>query len=111
MPNNIQFHTLENNGWKMKFKDLLTLEFYKKELDKWSFAKARRILPCNIIRSKYGRGYYHIGLTPYASCLCTDVIIWGKYEYLRLPMGFCNSPDIFQEKMIELMFGLEFSRA
>jgi hypothetical protein len=26
-------------------------------------------------------------------------------------MGFCNSPDIFQEKMSELMFGLEFARA
>ena len=35
----------------------------------------------------------------------------GKYEYLRLPMGLCNSPDIFQEKMSELMFGLEFARA
>ena len=36
---------------------------------------------------------------------------WGKYEYLRLPMGLCNSPDIFQEKMSELMYGLEFARA
>ena len=35
----------------------------------------------------------------------------GKYEYLRLPMGLCNSPDIFQEKMSELMAGLEFARA
>ena len=26
-------------------------------------------------------------------------------------MGLCNSPDIFQEKMSELMFGLEFARA
>jgi Reverse transcriptase (RNA-dependent DNA polymerase) len=56
-------------------------------------------------------GYYHIKLTPYASSLCTIVLPWGKYEYLRLPMGLCNSPDIFQEKMSELMFGLEFARA
>lgn len=35
----------------------------------------------------------------------------GKYEYLRLPMGLCNSPDIFQEKMGELMTGLDFARA
>ena len=35
----------------------------------------------------------------------------GKYEYLRLPMGLCNSPDIFQEKMGELMAGLDFARA
>jgi hypothetical protein len=26
-------------------------------------------------------------------------------------MGLCNSPDIFQEKMSELMFNLEFARA
>ena len=56
-------------------------------------------------------GYYHIVLTPYASSLCTVALPWGKYKYLRLPMGFCNSPDIFQEKMSELMFSLEFSRA
>ena len=39
------------------------------------------------------------------------ILPWGKYEYLRLPMGLCNSPDIFQEKMSELMVGLEFARA
>jgi hypothetical protein len=27
-------------------------------------------------------GYYHIGLTPHASTLCTGVLPWGKYEYL-----------------------------
>ena len=26
-------------------------------------------------------------------------------------MGLCNSPDIFQETMSELMIGLEFARA
>ena len=56
-------------------------------------------------------GYYHIKLTPKASSYCTVVLPWGKYEYLRLPMGLCNSPDIFQEKMSELMEGLEFARA
>ena len=56
-------------------------------------------------------GYYHIELTPNSSRLCTIVLPWGKYEYLRLPMGLCNSPDIFQEKMSELMVGLEFARA
>jgi hypothetical protein len=35
----------------------------------------------------------------------------GKYEYLRLPMGLCNSPGIFQAKMSDLMGGLEFARA
>ena len=56
-------------------------------------------------------GYYHMRLTPFSSKLCTIVLPWGKYEYCRLPMGLCISPDVFQEKMSELMAGLEFARA
>ena len=56
-------------------------------------------------------GYYHIELTPRAAKYCTVIFPWGKYEYLRLPMGLCNSPDIFQEKMGELFYDLEFVRA
>ena len=55
-------------------------------------------------------GYYHIVLTPFSRNLCTIVLPWGKYRYIRLPMGLKNSPDIFQEKMSELMAGLEFVR-
>jgi hypothetical protein len=56
-------------------------------------------------------GYYHIELSPLSKQLCTIVLPWGKYEYQRLPMGLCNSPDIFQEKMSELMADLEYVRA
>jgi hypothetical protein len=35
----------------------------------------------------------------------------GKYEYCRLPMGLSISPDVFQEKMSELMAGLDFAHA
>ena len=35
----------------------------------------------------------------------------GKYEYVRLPMGLCNAPDLFQERMSTLMEGLEYARA
>jgi hypothetical protein len=56
-------------------------------------------------------GYYHIELTPHSKSLCTIILPWGKYEYQRLPMGLCNSPDIFQEKMSILMHDLEFVRA
>jgi hypothetical protein len=56
-------------------------------------------------------GYYHMLLTPFSSRLCTNVLPWGKYEYCRLPMGLSISPDVFREKMSELMSGLEFSRA
>ena len=53
-------------------------------------------------------GYYHIKLDPASRALCTIVLPWGKYEMQRLPMGLCNSPDIFQEKMSKLMDGLSF---
>jgi hypothetical protein len=53
-------------------------------------------------------GYYHIELSPLSKQLCTIILPWGKYEYQRLPMGLCNSPDIFQEKMSSLMYGLDF---
>ena len=56
-------------------------------------------------------GYYQLRLSRKASKICTVVFPWGKYAYLRLPMGLCNSPDIFQEKMSDLMCILEFARA
>ena len=55
-------------------------------------------------------GYYHIQLDPTSRTLCTIVLPSGKYEYQKLPMGLCNSPDIFQEKMNELFFGLDYVR-
>ena len=55
--------------------------------------------------------YYHIELSPLSKKLCTIVMPWGKYEYQRLPMGLCNSPDIFQEYMGELLGDLEHVRA
>jgi len=55
-------------------------------------------------------GYYHSELNPDAKLLCTIVLPWEKYEYQRLSMGLCNSPDIFQEKMGDLMTDLEFVR-
>ena len=47
-------------------------------------------------------GYYHVQLDPASSTMCSIVTPWGKYEYVRLPMGLANSPDIFQENMTTL---------
>ena len=55
-------------------------------------------------------GYYHIELSAKSKELCTIVTQWGKYEYQRLPMGLCNSPDIFQEKISELFIVLDTVR-
>ena len=56
-------------------------------------------------------GYYHIVLSGKSRELCTIVFPFGKYEYQRLPMGLCNSPDIFQERMSELFADIENVRA
>ena len=56
-------------------------------------------------------GYYHIPLDEASSKLCTTILPWGKYRYLRLPMGIKNSPDIFQVIMQGLMADLEYVRA
>ena len=55
-------------------------------------------------------GYYHIKLCQFSRKLCTILLPWGKYEYHKLPMGLCNSADIFQEKTNELFNGLDYVR-
>ena len=55
-------------------------------------------------------GYYTVHLDLYSQQLCTIVTPWGKYQYLRLPMGVNVSPDVFQEKMSSLMQDLEYVR-
>lgn len=56
-------------------------------------------------------GYYHIKLSPESCELCTIFLPWGKYEYQKLPMGLCNSPNVFQEKMNALFVGMNEVRA
>ncbi len=41
-------------------------------------------------------GYDIIRLDPDLSKICTIIFPWGKYFYLRLPMGIPCSPDIIQ---------------
>jgi hypothetical protein len=56
-------------------------------------------------------GYYTIRLDPDASRICTVIFPWGKYSYMRLPMGIAGSPDIFQSKMLEVKEDLEYVQA
>jgi len=53
-------------------------------------------------------GYSHIRLDPASKQLCAIVLHFSKHEYQAIPMGFCNSPDIFQEKMSKLIDRLAF---
>ncbi len=56
-------------------------------------------------------GYYTIRLNPMAVKMCTIIFPFGKYSYLRLPMGMSGSADIFQAEMMDLMETLENARA
>ena len=52
-------------------------------------------------------GYNHIELISIPKELCIIFTQWGKYEYQWLSMALWNSPNIFQEKMSEICFGLD----
>ena len=56
-------------------------------------------------------GCYHICLSKETSDLCNIIIPRVNYQYKHLPLGVCNSLDIFQEKMNEMFIEIEFSRA
>jgi hypothetical protein len=56
-------------------------------------------------------GYYTIRLNPRVVEMFTIIFPWGKYSYLRLPMGFDGSAYIFQAEMMDLMEALEYVRA
>ncbi len=43
--------------------------------------------------------------------MCTIIFPFGKYSYLRLPMGMSGSADIFQSEMMDLMETLEYEQA
>jgi hypothetical protein len=55
-------------------------------------------------------GYYTIKLDSDDQKVFTIVNHFGKYQYLRLPMGISCSSEIFQEKMSDLMQHLHFER-
>ena len=67
-----------------KIKDLLT------EMEGFIYATA---LDLNM-------GYYTIRLDPDAQKICTIILPWGKYSYMRLPMGIAGSPECFSRKNV-----------
>ena len=46
-------------------------------------------------------GFHQIGLDETSSKLTSFVTPFGKYCYLRLPMGICNAPELFHQRMLE----------
>ena len=56
-------------------------------------------------------GCYRICISKESSNLCTIILTFGKYKYKCLPKWICNSPYIFQDKMIEMFCGIEFIKS
>jgi hypothetical protein len=53
-------------------------------------------------------GDYTIRLDPMVVKMCTIILSWDKYSYLRLLMGMSGSADIFQAEMMDLLEALEY---
>ncbi len=51
-------------------------------------------------------GFWAIRLSKRSQRYCTIVLPWGKYVYLRLPMGLSCSPDIYQEKISSIFIDI-----
>ena len=56
-------------------------------------------------------GYYHMRLSKEESNVCTIILTWLKYKCKRLPVGVCNSLDIFQDKINKMFREIELIRA
>ena len=51
--------------------------------------------------------YFRIGLTDVSQDLTTFNTPFGKYKYLRLPMGISSAPEIYQRAMGEMFADIE----
>jgi hypothetical protein len=51
--------------------------------------------------------YYMFELNKKSQDLCTIITSFGKYQYLRLPMGLKCSPDIAQAPMENVLSNIE----
>ena len=56
-------------------------------------------------------GYYYIELYPGSKEIFTIVLMWGKYEHQKLPIGVCNRPNTFQGSIFDLFESLDMVRA
>jgi hypothetical protein len=54
------------------------------------------------------KGFYNIVLDEESQKIFTTVLPWGKYAWVRMPMGYIGAPDAFQHKMDQFLGDLPF---
>ena len=52
-------------------------------------------------------GYWQVGLDEDSSKVCTFNTPWGRYRFIRLPLGVNTSADIFNRIMTQIFQGME----
>jgi hypothetical protein len=52
-------------------------------------------------------GFFQLQLDSQSQLLTAFNTPWGRYMYLRLPMGITSAPEIFQRAMEELFLGIQ----
>jgi transposase InsO family protein len=52
------------------------------------------------------QGFHQIRLDDKSSKLTSFITPYGKFRYTRLPMGICNAPEIFHQRMIDVFASL-----
>ena len=52
-------------------------------------------------------GFWHVELDEDSSVLTTFETPWGKYKWLRMPMGISPAPEEFQRRLNNILAGLQ----
>lgn len=64
-------------------------------------AKAKVFSVCDV-----KHGFWHVKLEEESSYLTTFATPFGRFRWLRMPMGISPAPEIFQQKLIQALEGL-----
>ena len=51
-------------------------------------------------------GFWQVRLSEASSYLTTFNTLFGRYQWKRMPFGISNAPEVWQQKMNELVEGL-----
>ncbi|KAL6471877.1 hypothetical protein MHYP_G00205270 [Metynnis hypsauchen] len=63
--------------------------------------KARVFTVCDV-----KNGFWHVQLTDESSYLTTFATSFGRYRWLRMPMGISPAPEVFQHRLTQALDGL-----